>query len=96
MIHSQQLPLPSPPKPKPFPQPQLPKPFPFPHKESRMMIQRKSHPHPLLFLAAVLLQPQEEAVKSLIRVPPILFYALSYEDGGNVCRKILFLRAMRK
>ncbi len=48
-----------------------------------MMIQMKSHPHPLFLV--VLLHPQEEAVKSLIRVPPILFYAISYELPGNVC-----------
>lgn len=86
MIQSQQL-LSPPPNPKPHPQPLPPNnPLPLPpHRESRMMIQRISHPHPLLFLAA-LPHPQEDAVKSLIRVPPKLFYALSYDGQADVCR----------
>lgn len=76
------------PHPQPFP-PNKPLPLP-PHRESRMMIQMISHPHPLLFLAE-LLHPQEDAVKSLMKVPPKLFYGLSYEAGADVCRfRIIF------
>ena len=88
MIQSQQLlsPLLNNPMPLPHPQPLLNKPLPLPpHRESRMMIQIMLHPHPLLFLAA-LLHPQEDAVKSLMRVPPKLFYGLSYDERVNVCR----------
>lgn len=85
MIHSQQLLL-SPLRPKrPLPPQPHPQPLSFPSRESRMMIQRISHPQ-LLFLDVVLPHPQEEAVKSLIRVPPILFYGLSYDVYGDVCR----------
>lgn len=85
MIHSQQLLL-SPLRPKrPLPPHPHPQPLSFPSRESRMMIQRISHPQ-LLFLDVVLPHPQEEAVKSLIRVPPILFYGLSYDVYGDVCR----------
>lgn len=86
MIHSQQLLL-SPLRPKrPLPPHPQPKPLSFPSRESRMMIQRISHPQPLLFLDVEFPHPQEEAVKSLIRVPPILFYGLSYDGYGDVCR----------
>lgn len=86
MINSQQLLLSPPLRPKrPWPPHPQPKPLSFPSRESRMMIQRISHPQ-LLFLDVELLHPQEEAVKSLIRVPPILFYGLSYDGFGDVCR----------
>lgn len=93
MSHSQLL-LSPPNKLVPLPQPLLhPQPFPPLNKlmplplnrESRMMIQIISHPQPLLFLAE-LPHPQEDAVKSLMRVPPKLFYGLSYDESVDVCR----------
>lgn len=85
------MPLPPHPHPQPLLPPNKPVPFP-PHRESRMMIQIMSHPHPLLFLA-VLPHPQEDAVKSLMRVPPKLFYGLSYDAGADVCRFDIFFFA---
>lgn len=78
------MPLPPHPQPHPLLPPNKLVPFP-PHRESRMMIQIMSHPHPLLFLA-VLPHPQEDAVKSLMRVPPKLFYGLSYDERSDVFR----------
>ena len=98
MIQSQLLlsplnkPMPLPPHPHPQPLLPLNKLLPLPlNRESRMMIQMMLHPHPqsLLFLAT-LLHPQEDAVKSLMRVPPKLFYGLSYDIRSDVCRFPIF------